>query len=62
MENLIVIGQWVIVGLAVGGLVYNVIVTNAIIKNDVKHLQKSVDSIWKKIDEIQKYLLERDKK
>jgi len=54
--------QWIIVAIAVCGLIYNVIVTNATLKNDVKHLQKSVDSLWEKIDKIEQYLLERDKK
>jgi len=56
------LAKWIIVGIAVGGLIYNVIVTHTILKNDVKHLQKSVDSLWAKIDEILKYLLEKGKK
>lgn len=53
------LAKWIIVGMAVGGLIYNVIVTHAILKNDVKHLQKSVDSIWNEINEIKKILIER---
>lgn len=58
MENLIVIGQWFIVGLAVLGLVFN----TGVIWNDVRHLKKSVDQIWKEINEIKKILIERSKK
>lgn len=62
MENLIVIGQWIIVGLAVCGLVFN----TGVIWNDVKHIKKSIEEIWKEINSIKAYLMkhskERDKK
>lgn len=63
MENLVVIGQWIIVGLAVCGLIFN----TGVIYNDVKHLKKSVDEIWKEINIIKSFLMknkekERDKK
>ena len=45
--------------LAVGGLVFN----SGILYNDVKHLRKSVDDIWKEINHIKTILIEeRDKK
>jgi len=50
--------EWIIVGIAVLGLVFN----SGILYNDVKHLKKSVDDIWKEINEIKKILIERDKK
>jgi len=55
------LAKWIIVGIAVVGFIYNIIVTHTILKNDVKHLQKSVDNLWEKIDEIYKILLERGK-
>lgn len=42
--------------LAVGGLVFN----TGVLYNDISHLRKSVDKIWEKLDEIEKYL--RDSK
>jgi len=55
------IAQWTIVGIAVSGFIYNVIVTHTILKNDVKHLQKSIDSLWSEINEIKNILIERNK-
>ncbi len=54
--------QWIIVAIAICGFIYSAIVTNAILKNDVKHLQKSVDSLWSEINEIKNILIERSKK
>lgn len=53
------LAKWIIVGLAVSGFIYNVIVTHAILKNDVKHLQKSVDELWKELNKIKNILIER---
>lgn len=53
--------QWIIVAIAIIGFIYNAIVTNATLKNDVKHLQKSVDGLWSEINEIKKILIERGK-
>jgi len=50
--------QWIIVGIAVLGFVFN----TGILWNEVQHLKKSVEKLWTKIDEMQKYILERDKK
>lgn len=51
--------QWVIVGLAVAGLIFN----SGVLYNDVKHLKKSVDDIWKEINHIKTMLIkERDTK
>lgn len=56
------LAKWIIVAIAIGGFIYSAIVTNATLKNDVKHLQKSVDNIWNEINEIKKILIERGKK
>ena len=45
----------IVATLAVGGLVFN----SGILYNDVKHLKKSVDDIWKEINEIKNILIER---
>ena len=52
------LAKWIIVAIAILGLAFN----TGIVWNDVKHLKKSVAKLWEKIDEMQKYLLERDKK
>lgn len=52
------IGAMIVAILAVGGLVFN----SGVLYNDVKHLKKSVDDIWKEINEIKNILIERDKK
>jgi len=56
------IAQWIIVAIAVGGFIYSAIVTNVTLKNDVKHLQKSVDGLWSEINEIKNILIEKRSK
>ena len=51
------LAKWIIVGIAVAGLIFN----TGIIWNDVKHLKKSVDDIWSEINEIKNILIERSK-
>ena len=58
MDNLIVIGQWIIVGIAVFGLIFN----TGVIWNDVKHIKKSIDELWKEVNAIKAYLMENPKK
>lgn len=45
--------EWIVITIAVLGLVFN----SGILYNDVKHLKKSVDNIWSEINEIKKFLL-----
>ena len=52
------IGAMIVATLAIIGLVFN----SGVLYNDVKHLKKSVDDIWKEINEIKNILIERDKK
>lgn len=54
MEN---IAQWIIVGLAVGGLIFN----SGTLYNDVKHLKKDVEEIKIKLEEIKRKLEELTK-
>lgn len=56
------LAKWIIVGIAVGGLIYNTGVVHGVLKNDIKHLKKSVDDIWSEINKIKELLIERDKK
>ena len=51
------LAQWVIITIAVVGLVFN----SGVLYNDVKHLKKSVDDIWGELNEIKKILIERSK-
>lgn len=48
------LAKWIIVAIAILGFAFN----TGIMWNDVKHLKKSVDDIWKEINEIKKFLLE----
>lgn len=34
--------QWILVTIAIAGLIYNTIVTHVIMKNDLKHLKEDV--------------------
>lgn len=34
--------QWIMVGLAIGAVLYNTIVTHVVMKNDIRHLQEDV--------------------
>lgn len=52
------IGAMVVAALAVIGLIFN----SGVLYNDVKHLKKTVDDIWKEINEIKLILIERGKK
>ena len=51
------IAQWVIVGIAVAGLIFN----TGVLYNDIKHLKKSVDEIWTELNKIKDILIERNK-
>ena len=51
------IAQWVIVAIAVAGLVFN----TGVLYNDIKHLKKSVDEIWTELNKIKDILIERSK-
>ena len=64
------LAQWIIVGIAVAGIIwnafelhYNTKKTTAVLQNDVKHLAEDVAEIKLEIKEINNYLLtERGKK
>ena len=51
------IAQWIIVGIAVAGLIFN----TGVLYNDIKHLKKSVDEIWVELNKIKDILIERSK-
>lgn len=53
--------KWIIVAMAVGGLIYNVIVTHTILKNDVKHLQEDTTEIKQDVKQINMYLIEKSR-
>lgn len=52
------LAKWIIVGIAIAGLIYNTGVVHGVLKNDIKHLKKSIDDIWKEINDIKKFLWE----
>lgn len=51
------LGKWIIVGIAVAGLIFN----TGVLYNDIKHLKKSVDEIWTELNKIKDILIERSK-
>lgn len=55
------LAKWIIVAMAVGGLIYNAIVTHTILKNDVKHLSADMTEIKQDVKQINMYLIERSK-
>lgn len=49
--------QWICVAIAIGGLIYNSIVTHVTLKNDVKHLREEVNCLREKIEKLVFHLL-----
>lgn len=49
------LAQWIIVGIAIAGLIFN----TGVLYNDIKHLKKSVDEIWTELNKIKDILIER---
>jgi len=47
--------EWIIIGIFVIGLIFN----TGVLYNDVRHLKKSIDSIWSEINEIKNILIEK---
>lgn len=52
------LAKWIIVGIAIAGLIFN----SGVLYNDVSHIKKSIDDIWREINEIKTILIERDRK
>lgn len=50
--------QWIIVAIAVLGFVFN----TGVLWNEVKHLKKSVDDMWKEINDIKLILIKERSK
>ena len=51
------LAKWIIVGIAIAGLIFN----TGVLYNDIKHLKKSVDEIWTELNKIKDILIERSK-
>lgn len=49
------LAKWIIVGIAIAGLIFN----TGVLYNDIKHLKKSVDDIWSELNKIKDILIER---
>lgn len=49
--------QWIIVAIAIAGLIFN----SGVLWNDVRHLKKSNEKLWEKFDGLEKWLLEHHK-
>ena len=50
------IARWVIVAIAVSGIVFN----TAVLYNDVKHLNRQIQEIKQEIRDLRNYLLEKE--
>jgi len=44
--------QWIMIIIAIGTIVYNTIITRAILKNDIKHLGIDVQAIKSRLDNL----------
>ena len=53
------IAKWVVIGITAIGIIYNIGVLHGVVKNDIRHLQKTVDEIWKQLNGIKKILMEK---
>lgn len=55
------LAKWILVGLAVGGVLYNTIVTHVVLKNDVKHLRNAFEEfkevVRQEIRDLRNYLM-----
>ena len=51
------LAKWIIVAIAIAGLIFN----TGVLYNDIKHLKKSVDEIWTELNKIKDILIERSK-
>lgn len=54
MKKMNGIARWIIVAIAVSGIIFN----TAILYNDVKHLNKQVQEIKQEIRDLRQYLME----
>jgi hypothetical protein len=50
--------QWILVAFAIGGLIYNSIVTHVTMKNDIKHLKEDFDCLRKKVEKLMFHLMD----
>jgi len=62
MDDVASLARWILAILAVGGVIYNTIVTHVILKNDVKHLRKDFEDFEKvvrqELRDLRNYLME----
>lgn len=49
--------KWILVAIAVGTILYNTIVTHAVLKNEVKHLAIDMAEVKKKLWDLVKILI-----
>lgn len=51
--------KWIIVALAVGGMIYNTIVTRAVTLNDIKHLKTDMADIKQDVRDLRNLFLDK---
>ena len=56
MENWGSVVQWCLLIIAVGGIIYNAIVSRAIIQNEICHIKKMLEKLEKRIERIEEWL------
>jgi len=52
------ITPWILVAIAIGGLIYNSIVTHITMKNDIKHLKEDFNCLRDKVEKLMFHLLD----
>ena len=57
MPKLNDVAKWVLIALAILTIAYNTVVTHAVVRNDVKHLQQDVVRVEQGLAKLYDYLL-----
>lgn len=50
-----ILARWIIVAIAVGGIIFN----TAVLYNDVKHLKKQIQEIKQDVRDLRNYLMDK---
>lgn len=51
------LAKWILVAIAIGGFIYNTLVTHVVLKNDVRHLETTVKEVKEEVKYLRNYLL-----
>lgn len=53
------LAHWILLGLMTAGIIYNAIVSHAVIKNEIKHLNERVTEINQKVEKLTDLFIEQ---